>query len=358
MTLNSAMNEERMGKMKNQNIVDAYEEIKMSDDQKERMVRRILNESTQEIKNKRGMKFKRWVLVASCMLAILVTTGGVYAAYEYGYLDQVFGLNRDNKYGTMVDDYSNLTAYMSEVADPVVVGDYEVQILSHLISRDTQMGLVYYSIENVNEASNSVFAILNADDNGTNQYKNYYFGNGRSYTEEDMVGKNRIQLKIPQADPPFDYLISRSEETDKLYVVLRYVSVDEPFTFLNLVETSETSDGAQDNVIGTVSLPQAQSLPTKTFTAKNDENSDCRIVLSQVGMVILNVNEEDQDEILENTIVISGDETMRVSDVNASMISWTGGGSNINIQFRLLLKINQVDTITLFGQEYILAQTE
>ena len=341
--------------MKNQKIVDAYEEIKMSDNQKERVLRRFLNQSTQEVKKQKAIKFKRWVVAASCVLALLATTGGVYAAYEYGYLDTVFGLNQENKYGDMVEDYSNLTAYMSEAGEPVIVGDYKIQILSHLVSKETQMGLVYYSIEMINEASDSIFAILNADDNGTNQYKNYYFGNGRSYTEEEMMGKNVIQLKIPQVDPSFGYLISRSEETGKLYVVLRYITVDEPFTFLNLVETSETSDGGQDGVIGTVSLPQAQSLPTKTFTAKSDENSNCKIVLSPIGMYIFSVN-QDQDEILGDTILVSDKETIRVSDINTSMIGWIG--SNITIQFRLLLDLDQVNEITFFNQEFTPVQTE
>ncbi len=341
--------------MKNKKIVDAYEEVRLSRAQKESMLGKILKQSIQESNKRRSMYFKRGVMIASCVLALLVTTGGAYAAYEYGYLDTVFGLNEENKYASLVEDYGNLTTYISEQEEPVVVGDYEIQILSHLVSEETHMGLVYYSIENRNETSDSIFAIINADDNGTDQYKNYYYGNGRSYTEEDVIGKNVIQLKIPQVDPPFGYFVSQSDESGKLYVVLRYITVNKPFTLLNLVETSETLDGGQDDVIGTVSLPQAQSLPTKKFTVKNDENSDCRIILSPIGMCILNVN-QDQNEILGNTSLVCENDTIRVSDIKTSTTGKVG--SNIIIEFRLFLKIDKVNTITFFNQEYTSHESE
>ncbi len=299
--------------------------------------------------------------VAACLIIFTMMSSAVYAAYSNGILDKLFALNSDKQYEEIADDFTELEQYMSNDMEPVSVGDYNIQILGHVVNTDLQMGIIYYSIENVNPDSNSIFSVNNVYNDPGDQTKSHYFGYQKEYTEDEVTGKTITSLVIPQNDPPEDYFDAESVADGKLYIAIRYVTVDVPFTYLNLI----SDQGDQERkILGNIDLPSAKSLPTIELTSHNNKDSESKVLLSAIGMKLHNFDfnhggwqyeEGNFLKILDKTQLKFKNQTINVSDIKSlftGSIEATGGTECIYQGFRLLLNLETVESVIIDGVEY------
>lgn len=308
----------------------------------------------------RNYRFSVATIAATLVLMIIVSTS-TYAAYRNGFLDKVFGLNNKSQFSHLTEDISEINQYVSNPLEPVTLGDYQIQILGHLVNDDLQMGVIYYSIENVNPDSKNIFAIFNVNDAPNENHENYYFGFQNEYKEYEVLDKTITELVIPQNDPPKNYYDKESSTDGKQYIAIRYVSVQGPFTFLNLVHFQWDNE---HEVIGQIQLPAAKSTPTIELINKNDRNANGKVLLSAIGMKLINFDfdngnlkysKEEAPKIRNNIQIVSKNKTVDLSDIMTSFVSSQEeptGTTSISQEFRLLLKIDAIESVIIDGVEY------
>ncbi len=298
--------------------------------------------------------------VAACLIIFAMMSSVVYAAYSNGVMDKLFALNSEKQFEGIADDVYKIEEYMSNEMEPISVGDYKIQILGHLVNTDLQMGIIYYSIENVNPDSKYIFSVGNVYDDPGEVAKSLYFGYQKEYKEDEVTDKTITSLVIPQNDPPEDYYVKSTAE-GKLYIAKRYVTVDKPFTYLNLISCLGDD---QREILGKVDLPSAKSLPTIVLTSQNGKDSGSKISLSAMGMKLENFDfenggwqytKENSLKILDKTQIKFKNQVVNVSDIKSlftGSIDATDGRECIYQEFRLLLNLETVESVIVDGVEY------
>lgn len=339
---------------------DMIEQMSMPEGQREKLKTELM-ERAEKRTNVRPV-WKRYAVAAALALCFLVTAATTYAAVHY----QEFRMFFDN--GTKEDGLLEELAAKASTEEVTAENEnYKFTVLSHLYSREQQMGMIICSFRFLTEQDHGLPVNDVLKDEAVVLRKDLV---GSTEKLENTVGLLYFQIWKAgdgrQISANSIYFANETAEDGGYLIGIRYNLVDliEPESELILsLEMAGDVDGKLR-----ADLPMSEDVETVHFVS--ERNSQDRIVISPIGMSLTITEDKNREryhnpensfefDILEDMKLVAGDSVKTLKDTGegmatSSLISETETTYTWHVQkeFLNLTDISKIEYIELDGVTY------
>lgn len=264
---------------------DMVEQMHMPEEQRERLKMELMDQAGRKTTAK--PIWKRLAVAAAFALCLLATAATTYAAVHYQEFRMFFGN------GTQEDGMlQELVAKASTEEVTAENEKYKFTVLSHLYSREQQMGMVICSFQflteedcglMVNDVQKEEAVVLKKGFVGTTDLEN-------------TVGLLNFQIRkkddTHQLSANMIYFANEIAEDGGYLIGIRYNIVDLVEPDSELILSLEKTGYAQEN-LGTA-LPASEDVETVRYVS--ERNPQDRIVISLIGMSLTITGDKEQQK--------------------------------------------------------------
>lgn len=340
---------------------DMIEQMSMPEGQREKLKTELM-EWAEKRTNVRPV-WKRYAVAAALALCFLVTAATTYAAVHY----QEFRMFFDN--GTKEDGLLEELAAKASTEEVTAENEnYKFTVLSHLYSREQQMGMIICSFQFLTEQDHGLAVNDVLKDEAVVLRKDLV---GSTEKLENTVGLLNFQIWKAgdgrQISANSIYFANETAEDGGYLIGIRYHIVgmegQEPGLVLSLEQTYDTdSDRLRAD------LPESEDVETVRFAS--ERNPQDNIVISPIGMSLTITGDKDREpyqypensfvfDVLENIKFVMGDSVKTLKDTGNGMASSSLASETdttytwyVQKEFLNLEDVSKIEYIELDGATY------